>query len=173
MRINKLFLTFSTLFILSLLGIACTNDKANPDGNTDQELYDMAKPTTGFTWYKNDDVLLNKSAGSGHNQPFLRTRYNGIAAALLDNEGKVKAGTIFPDGSLIVKELRDNATSVAIYAVLYKQAGHPDADADGWVWGYVDTGGSPLFPASSKGNSCRGCHSQSENIDFTLMNKYF
>ncbi len=171
-RTQSILSAFSLLAILVLMN-ACKDDDGNPTTDTDKFLYEMAKKTTGFTWYNNSDALLGKSGGSGHSEPFLRTRYNDVAAAMLDASGKVAAGTVFPDESLVVKELRNNASSVSTYAIMYKKNGHPDADAGGWVWGYLNSSGEPLFPASSKGSSCRGCHSQAENIDFTLMNKYF
>jgi hypothetical protein len=168
---------FTRLFVLcifcvsSLTIYSCKKDD-EPKG-TDKELFDMAQSSTGFTWYKNSDALLGKSSGSGHPQPFLRTRYNTIAAAKLDSIGKIMTDAKFAEGSLIVKELFENSTTLARYAILYKQTNHADADANGWVWGYMDSNGSVAEPASKKGASCIGCHSQSDNIDYMLMNKYF
>ena len=139
----------------------------------DQELYDKAKVTSGFTWYKNASVLLDKSAGSGHAKPFLRTRYNTVAATQLDSTGKIMAGASFPEGSVIVKELFDNSTTIGRYAVLYKKSNSPEADARGWVWGYINADGSVAESSANKGSACRGCHSQADNIDYMLMNKYF
>ncbi len=140
---------------------------------TDKELYEMAKATSGFTWFKNSSSLLNKSSGSGHPQPFLRTRYNAVAATKLDSNGKIMTGSTFPEGSLIVKELNDNSTTLGRYAILYKKSGSADADAKGWVWGYINADGGVAETASKKGSSCTSCHSQADNIDYMLMNKYF
>ncbi len=162
---------FFALLIVFLAINACKKDETAT--GTDKELYDMARGTNGFTWYKNASTLLNKSAGSGHPQPYFRTRYNTIAATQLDSIGKIKAGAVFPDGSLIVKELYENSSTLSRYAILYKKADNPDADAKGWVWGYLDADGSVAEPASKKGVSCISCHSQADNIDYMLMNKYF
>jgi hypothetical protein len=140
---------------------------------TDKELYDMAVVATGFTWYKNSAVKLDKSAGSGHAQPFLNTRYNAVAATQLDSSGKVKPGAVFPNGSLIVKELYDKSGRLERYAILYKSTGHKDADSKGWVWGYINYDGSVSEPASRKGSICINCHSQINSIDYMLMNKFF
>ncbi|MFN4852873.1 MAG: cytochrome P460 family protein [Bacteroidota bacterium] len=140
---------------------------------TDKELYEMAKTTSGFFWYKNSDALLNKSSGSAHPQNFLRTRYNSIAASKLDSNGKISSGATFPEGSLIVKELLDNSSTLKRYAILYKKSGSSDADAKGWVWGYINADGTVAEAASKKGTSCISCHSQANNIDYMLMNKYF
>jgi hypothetical protein len=161
-----------SIFCLSLLTLySCKKDDESK--GTDKELFDMAQSSAGFTWYKNADSLFAKSPGSGHPQPFLRTRYNTIAATKLDSIGKIMSDAQFADGSLIVKELFENSTTLGRYAILYKQTNHADADANGWVWGYILSSGSVVEPASKKGASCIGCHSQADNIDYMLMNKYF
>lgn len=167
---------FCCLFILCI-GIvifisSCTKDKV-PLPLTDEILYNMARSTNGFIWFKNSDTLFNKSSGSGHAPPYLRTRFNSIAAAKLDAEGKIIPEAVFPEGSLIVKELFADPTTIERYAVLYKSTNHQDADSKGWVWGYINADGSVASPASNKGSSCINCHSQEGNIDYMLMNKYF
>lgn len=139
----------------------------------DVQLLELARETAGYTWYKESATLLPRSPGSGHAQAFLRTRFNAPASTMLDTNGQVITGADFPDGSVIVKELFDDPTALAQYAVLYKKSDHPYADADGWVWGYVRTDGEVREPASNKGSACRGCHGQDGNIDHTLMNIYF
>ena len=159
-----------SLLIIVLL-ISCKKDRES--AGTDAELYDLAKSTTGFVWYKNNSNLLDKSAGSGHPQPFLRTRYNNIAASQLDSIGKVKSDAAFANGSLIVKELHSSANSLARYAILYKNPSSEDADSRGWVWGYIDADGSVVQSATNKGSACINCHSQEGSIDYTLMNISF
>jgi hypothetical protein len=172
MRNNLTTITVLSFFLFSILTInSCKKD--NESGGTDSELYEMAKETGGFTWFKNSSSLLNKSSGSGHPQPFLRTRYNSIASSKLDSNGKIMMGATFPEGSLIVKELYDNSTTLGRYAILYKKSGSSDADAKGWVWGYINADGGVAEAASKKGSSCISCHSQADNIDYMLMNKYF
>jgi hypothetical protein len=151
--------------------ISCKKDIAL--SGTDKELYEMAKETGGYTWFQYSSLLLDKSAGSGHPQPFLKTRYNAVAATQLDSTGRIVAGALFPEGSVVVKELRTSATTIGRYAVLYKASGHEDADARGWVWGYINADGTVAESASKKGSSCSGCHSQTDHIDYMLMNKYF
>jgi hypothetical protein len=140
---------------------------------TDLLLYDMATVDTGFVWFKFSDAALDKSSGSGHSEPKLRTRYNAMAATMLDSEGRIQEGIQFPEGSLIVKELLDNDLSISLYAVLYKSSGNADADENGWVWGYLNPNGTVRTPASQKGSGCIGCHTQSGHIDYMLMNKFY
>ena len=165
-------ITVLSICLVSIFAISSCKKEKEEIG-TDQELYDLAKATSGFTWYKNSSSLLDKSSGSGHSQPFLRTRYNAVAATKLESNGKIIIGSIFPEGSLIVKELYDNSTTLGRYAILYKKSASADADANGWVWGYINADGSVAVAASQKGGSCISCHSQADNIDYMLMNKYF
>ena len=164
-----------TMILISLVFLFVNNGCKNENQaeGTDKMLYDMARETTGFTWYKKSDALLNTTSGSGHSFPFLRTRYNQVAAAKLDAIGKITAGSVFPEGSLIVKEFHDSAQKLARYAILYKEAGNPDADSKGWVWGYINADGTVAQEAGKKGSGCNDCHNQSGNIDYMLMNKYF
>ena len=168
--IRLLVVLFICVIVLSSVS-GCKND-SQAEG-TDKMLYDMARETTGFTWYKKTDALLNTTSGSGHSFPYLRTRYNQTAAVRLDDQGKITAGSVFPEGSLIVKEFHDSSRKLARYAILFKEAGNQDADSKGWVWGYINADGTVAEPASEKGKSCNTCHNQSGNIDYMLMNKFF
>ncbi|MFT4754382.1 MAG: hypothetical protein ACI85Q_001940 [Salibacteraceae bacterium] len=161
-----------TLLAFSLFAIpSCKNDPITTD--IDWELYEMAQKTAGFTWYKNSSAVWSKSVGSGHSNPKLRTRYNSIASQFLDSTGKVIENSNFSDGSLIVKELMDTDENLNRYAILYKDSGNESADANGWVWGYINADGTVAESATKKGVSCTGCHSQAGNIDSGLMNKEF
>lgn len=137
---------------------------------TDAQIFETAKQTSGYTWYKNSDAFLGKTAKSGHEEPFMRTRFNSVAAAQLDATGKIKAGITFPEGSIITKELINADKSLSGYAVLWKRKQDPNADADGWVWGYVAASGSVRHAVTNKGNGCIGCHSIQGHIDRVLMN---
>lgn len=160
------------LFILSVIFLgSCKKDKVL-DG-IDAELYSMANETSGFTWYKNTDQLLSKSSGSGHNFAYLRTRFNSIATTQLDGTGKIEANAVFPEGSLIVKELINDDESFGRYAILYKDTPNESADENGWVWGYINEDRTVAASAKEKGASCISCHKQTGNIDYMLMNTYF
>ncbi len=161
------------LFLIAILLLSIAScKKAEEASGIDKELLTMADQTTGFTWYKKSDVWLDRSSGSGHNFARLRTRYNAIAATMLDSNGMVKTDAEFPEGSFIVKELTSSNT-VERYAMLLKRSGDPAADSRGWIWGYVNKGGSLAEAASNKGSACIGCHTQGGSIDYMLMNKFF
>jgi hypothetical protein len=134
---------------------------------TESQLYILGKSSVGFTFYKNSTDTLNKGGNSGHPDARLRTRYNAIAAQFLDASGKVKMGTIFPDSSLIVKELYTGST-LTTYVFLFKKKNDANADANGWVWAETSPSGSSTYPVTNKGAGCIGCHST--GIDYTRMN---
>ena len=170
-QLNQIILKAITYSTVLVLGFACSKDKTGK--HIDEELFDMSNSTSGFVWYKNTDQFLPKSSGSGHNYPKLRTRFNAIAAQMLDSVGKVQSGISFPEGALIVKELINDDNSLARYAILFKDSDHQYADAQGWVWGYINSDESVAISAVDKGDACISCHQQSENIDYVLMNKFF
>lgn len=134
---------------------------------SESDLYNLGKSPTEFTFYKFSSDTIVKGGNSAHPDPKLRTRYNSIAAKYLDADGKVKTGTIFPDSSLIVKELYTN-NALTTYVFLFKKKGDTNADVNGWIWVETSPSGSPTFPASNKGAMCIDCHST--GIDYTRMN---
>ena len=172
MTYKKVFFLISAFTIALIVSLnSCKKDK-EAEG-IDKQLLDMAQSSDGFTWYKNSSALLDKSAGSGHNYPFLRTRYNALAATMLDQDGKIIEGALFPEGSFIVKDLYSDASTLGRYAMLYKQSNSSSADANGWIWGYINADGSVAVSAEDKGQQCISCHSQEGAIDYMLMNKFF
>ena len=134
---------------------------------TEADLYMLGKNSIGFVFYKNTPDTIDKGGNSGHPDAKLRTRYNSIAAKYLDATGKVKIGTVFPDSSLIVKELFTNNV-LTTYVFLFKKSGDKNADANGWVWAETSPTGSAMYPVSNKGAGCIGCHAV--GIDYTRMN---
>jgi hypothetical protein len=162
-----------TAFIIFL--ISCKKKVDNQDINfddnitTDAELLDLVEKTTDYRWYKNNDDILTPGSRTGHTENGLRTKYNNIAQTQLENNFKVIENANFPDRSLIVKELYRN-NNLGTYAIMYKKVGDQNADAFGWVWGYIRDNGTIRNAADRKGAGCTGCHSQNGNIDLTLMN---
>lgn len=160
--------THLLLFTVAALSI-CSCKKAK---DTEAEMLSMAQETSELTWYKNNDALLDKSPGSSHPQAQLRVGYNSTAVSVLDENYEIVEGTVFPEGSFIAKELWQDG-AIERWAMMWKQPSNEFADANGWVWGYINDDESVAEPASNKGEACISCHSQSGHIDMTLMNLYF
>ena len=151
-----------------LICIACSSD--GPSAVTSRELSDvdvgtLARAVSGWTYFRNSPDTLARSNVSGHSEARLRTRYNAIAATQLDSVGRVKSGAVFPDSSVIVKELYDGNV-LRRYAVMMKRASK-NAGA-GWLWGEYAPDGSTFVPITNRGNSCVNCHSV--GIDYSRMN---
>ncbi len=134
---------------------------------TDADVFRLSQVTAGSVWYKNSPDTLARSAGSGHSELRLRTRFNARAASQLDASGKVRAGTVFQDSSIIVKELINGSTLIR-YAVMMKLPSSSSAGTGGWLWAYYSPTGSAQISISSRGGACVGCHSS--GIDQTRMN---
>lgn len=163
----------TVLFLLAtFLFIGCNEDSATDalpgaSTTTESQLYQLGKSITGFVFYKNSPDTILKGGNSGHPDAKLRTRYNSIAAKYLDANGKVKTGTVFPDSSLIVKELY-SGNVLTTYVFLFKKMDDKNADANGWVWAETSPSGTATYPVTNKGSGCIGCHSV--GIDYTRMN---
>lgn len=161
--------------LLVLLGAACGgNDSTGPAPGsdpalavTDAQLKSLVGARASWTFYKKKADTLARSASSGHPEARLRTQYNPAAAAMLDANGKVRAGVIFPDSAIIVKELIDGS-SLSTIAVMMKLAKSPQAGAGGWVWGYYRPNGEVRTSVDQRGSGCTNCHSS--GIDYTRMN---
>lgn len=147
-----------------------SNSSQVQESLTIPQIFEIAKQTSGYTWYKRSDALLGRTSKSGHIEPWMRTRYNTTASSMLDAGGKVREGVVFPEGSIITKELINADRSINGYALMIKRKSDINADADGWVWGYVTASGAERHPLVSKGSGCINCHSIAGHIDRTLMN---
>lgn len=159
----------ASILVVMLVISSCKKDPTS----TELELFELVQNTSSKTWYAMNPNFLEKSSGSAHSSPYLRTWFNSIASSNLDVNGKVKPNTSFTEGALIVKELYNSKKELELYAILYKQPQHQDADEKGWVWGYIYPDKKVKEASNNKGKACISCHNQSGSIDYTLMNKYF
>lgn len=173
-RGNHLRHLFAFIFIVMICA-GCKKEDMPTSGTvaqlavTDANLYALARLTGEVTYYKHSFTILPHAAGSGHTDfPFLRTRYNKSAVTQLDANGKVYEGSIFPDSSLIVKELIATDSTIQRYAIMFKLTGALNTDVNGWAWAEISATGSVAYSVSNKGTGCFGCHSS--GIDYTRMN---
>lgn len=174
--LNNRYCSMLRFFILLLLTAACTKTPepsippvvpVPPLISTEADLFRISNYDSTFYWYQNSNVRLTSANASAHS-PFMRVRYNSIAAAVLSDNGKLPVNGIFPRGSLIVKELFESETDTLRYlAVMYKDSLHPQ-QAFGWVWGEYEVNGTPLITLNSRGNICTSCH-QSNSRDMTRL----
>lgn len=164
------------LFLILLLATACTKTpepsippvvEPLPIINNEADLFRISNYDSTFYWYMNNDERRLSANASAHS-PWMRVRFNPLAAAVLADSGRLPLGGVFPRGSLIVKELFEGETDTLRYlAVMYKDSMHPQ-QAFGWVWGEYEVDGTPLITLNSKGSICTSCH-QTDSRDMTRL----
>jgi hypothetical protein len=91
-----------------------------------------------------------------------RIKYNAIAGSVLDADGEVIAGEVFPEGSLLVKEVFNADGVVVVDAVMKKSRNDPNA-GESWLWAEYRRDGVIDFSITNKGNGCVSCHRQTPN----------
>ncbi len=159
------------LLILLLLAVVCISckdegeEKAPARVSTDADLFTLITRTQPFTSYRlfpnADSVTSGTLNGSTAHQPTVRVSMNTTAFGVLQN-GMLPAGSTFPDGSIIVKEIRTNGQTT-LYAVLYKDRGNPVAESgSGWLWAEYFPDGRVAFSVTTRGNGCISCHSREQ-----------
>jgi hypothetical protein len=129
---------------------------------TDDDLGVLSRPAAVWTYFNNSPALIARASSSPHPETVIRVRYNPFAAGQLDAAGRVKAGAVFPDSSVIVKELY-NGTTLSTTAVMMKLNG-----SRSWIWAVYGADGSVQYSTAGRGGACSSCHSS--GIDYTRMN---
>lgn len=163
---------YSALFLLgaAMSWAGCSDHGAMPSALPpeidDAGLFRMQAAANGWTWFGLTADTLAGGSTTAH-EPKVRVRYNAQAATRLTPQGRVQAGAVFPDSSLIVKELYTGSQLTTI-AYMFKLRGAANASTTGWVWAESDGNGGVKIPASRRGTGCEGCHAP--GIDFTRMN---
>jgi len=159
-----------SIVVAVLLFWGC-GDSSSPSANppsevTDAQLYELQRAPTEWKTYRFRNDTLVRGGNSAHPDR-LFVRYNPTAATQLDSAGKIRGDAVFPDSSLIVKDVFTGSTRTVI-AYMLKLRNAPNAGPDGWVWAETRDDGTPFISASTKGAGCAPCHSV--GIDYTRMN---
>lgn len=82
---------------------------------------------------------------------------NAVAFSTLRGD-TLPAGTRFPDGSIIFKEILSQ-DAVQLYAVIYKDRLNPLA-GNGWLWAEYEPDGKTFISVLDKGAGCTACHAR-------------
>ena len=151
---------FIALITFVFIFQSCETDKTT---DADIQLFNELS-ASGYTYYQSGFIL--SAAGNSPHGSF-QLRFNDIAQTALDSLGELPPSGSFPNGSIIVKEIKaQNQGSTTLYAVMKKDPSNVNAN-NGWVWAEYDPDGSTVISLSTQGSSCVGCHSQTPNRDFT------
>ncbi|HET9424475.1 MAG TPA: hypothetical protein VFO55_03815 [Gemmatimonadaceae bacterium] len=162
-----------TTILLALALGACSHDPleglvpGTGPAVSDTDLRMLVQPSGAWAYFRNVSTPIARASTSPHPEPFIRVRYNAFAATQLDAGGFVKTGAVFPDSSVIVKELSDGAT-VSTLAVMMKLNGSRSAGFGGWIWAEYTPAGTVRYSTTERGGACSSCHAR--GIDYTRMN---
>ncbi|MBN8703431.1 MAG: hypothetical protein J0M08_10220 [Bacteroidetes bacterium] len=157
------FLLFIVFVVFILVINSCAKEKADVSyawGN--EAFYLLLKDTAGHAFYKNNPAILAKASASPHDA--FRVRFNKKAQSVLGSDGKLPDNGVFPDSSLIVKEIY-TATSggnLKQYAGMYKLNGS-------WQWGEYDPEGKTDYSVFLEGKDCTSCHSGNKDLVMTFF----
>jgi hypothetical protein len=155
-----------------LLVIACDQTNRPPaapspaDGIRDSaalfQLITQADPFTGYTLFPNvEEFTGGRLNGSEAHRPIVRVSFNARALGALQS-GRLPMAAQFPDGSIILKEIRSRADAPAtLYAVMYKDVGNTLA-GNGWLWAEFSPDGSVGYSVANRGTACTSCHQREQ-----------
>lgn len=161
---KKINLLLCIVLVLTFSISACKKDDED-EKEANRNLYDEINRNVA-NFYVGTPVIVD---GNGGTHGFIKVRYNTIASAALDSTGKLPVDSVFPNGSVVVKEIYSTINGGFIqYAVMKKDPGNKYAGA-GWLWGEYKSGGEVTFSAAKKGNGCISCHSLPDNRDLNRV----
>jgi hypothetical protein len=140
---------------------ACSKDVGVPielAPYTDKALVDSAKQ---LSYHYHGNTI--QQGNNGQHGPY-RLHFNSTAFSVLDTAMELPINKLFPDGSIVVKEVLKNG-SVDLFAIMHKQNGV-------WRWGELRPDGTSIYSLSENLSICTNCHSQAGNRDFLLTYKF-
>lgn len=150
----------SVLVCCSFFLFACSKRKAE---KLNESLYDEIT-TASLISYQGIDSIYPPAGGSPHGN--FKLKFNTTAAAALTDNGRLPVGGVFPDGSLIVKEVI-SGNSISLYAIMKKDKESKFKSEGDWVWGEYSPNGDVVYSVGEKGASCTSCHSSGAVRDWT------
>jgi hypothetical protein len=168
----------SILLIPFVMSLSCQRNveplSAAPQFVTsDQQLFAFITHTQPFSSYalfpRADSVVSGTLNGSHAHQPRVRVVMNAVAQGALP-DGLPPPGLSFPEGSVIVKEVRV-AGVATIYAVVFKESDNPLSNG-GWVWAEYYPNGTVVFSIERRGSGCVSCHSREKGPQHDLIRTF-
>ena len=118
-----------------------------------------------------EEFTTGRLNGSEAHRPVVRVSLNAIAFSALQN-GKLPAGSKFPNGSVIFKQVLERAGAApTLYAVMRKDEGGGLSGA-GWQWAEYRPDGSVAFSIASRGSVCTSCHMREQGPQNDLVRTF-
>jgi hypothetical protein len=149
-----------TVYIFS----SCASHKEEGVAISDATLFNLLQNTSSFTYFRNNSDTLATDPSSEHGT-FMRVRFNPKAISAMDDSVKSLNEAIFPDESMIVKEVYYQRGGPLIeYVVMYKLRNAANSSYS-WVWSEMNPSGEVIYSSARKGDRCLSCHLTSSNSD--------
>ncbi len=94
----------------------------------DENLFKWITSEKEYYYYKHSpDILPTSEETERAHDNFMRVKFNHKAASVLNSDGHLPKGIMFPDSSIIVKEIYSEKNGpVELLAVMVKLKGAPD-----------------------------------------------
>jgi len=129
----------------------------------DAELFRHVTQADPFTSYRLfpgvDSVTSGSLNGSTAHQPLVRVSVNETAYLALRAD-TLPAGSQFPNGSAIFKQIFENGRTM-LYAVILKKNNH-ELSGNGWLWAEFYPDGTPFISVTRRGVNCTSCHAREQ-----------
>jgi len=157
---NKRKLLQNILFIFIAFAITGYIFLFSPKKTADDEsLYKWITSEKEYYYYKHSPEILPTSEETERaHDNFMRVRFNQKAASVLNSDGHLPKGVMFPDSSIIIKEIYSEKTgTVEILAAMVKLKGAPNSNKD-WLWAEYSPTGDVEYSVSKNGKACVSCH---------------
>ena len=161
-----------SLLPVLLMMMACGESDRTPagpspaDGIRDSaalfQLITQTDPLTEYTLLPDvEEFTVGRLNGSEAHRQIVRVSMNARALGALQS-GRLPTAAQFPEGSIILKEVRPRADAPAtVYAVMYKDARNTLAGG-AWLWAEFAPDGSVAYSISNRGTACTGCHQREQ-----------
>lgn len=161
---NVFYVIFS-LFFCFVINYSCKKDKGkNPElAYSDKALLDSCLNEAAFVYYKNDAGAVLSGIHGPHGS--FKLKFNKIATAVLTDAGKIPAGYVFPEGSMVVKQIM-NGNTIVFYAFMYKYNGS-------WLWGEAKPNRDLVHGVNDNASICTSCHQQTGNRDWVTSFHFY
>jgi hypothetical protein len=141
--------------------------------STDAQLFVLVTQTQPFASYtifpKADSITSGTLNGSSAHQPSVRVSLNATAYNAL-HDGTLPAGSAFPNGSIIFKQIIMDGQTV-LYAIQYKDSSNTLAGSNR-LWAEYQPNGAVAFSMGNRGNGCISCHLREQGSHHDLIRTF-
>ena len=162
---KKITLSIFSVCMVLITFFSCTKEVAKLQGPTDAQMFAWCTQSIDRFYYQNDSTnqITPAPAQGGFHGPY-KLRFNAKVKNALGGDGRLAAGNVLPDSSVIVKVSYTGST-VTAYSIIFKLN-------QAWTWAQFDAAGAVWQSVGVSPSQCTGCHDGTGNRDKTLTFTY-